>query len=151
MTLQGAFGTDAEDWLLPPWKPSIEALLQAEPQEVSVAERVGVDCLFYLRLAGMRFRGLLDEKRKLGFPRRLLYCPEWDALLSPSQKEPTIAVYGNPGLGEAVAAGYRAWIGLGKPRFTDYRVAVMDDDSEDLARGWVIRRPNVALRVSLGM
>jgi len=149
MTLQGAFGTDAEDWLLPPWKPSIEALLETEPQEVSLAERVGVDCLFYLRLAGMRFRGLLDEKRKLGFPRRLLYCPEWDALLSPARKEPTIEVYGDPGLGEAVAAGLNAWIELGKPKFTDYRVEVIDAATEKPAGGWIVRRPNVALGVSL--
>jgi len=151
MTLQGAFGFDAEDWLLPPWNPSIEALLETEPQEVSLAERVGVDCLFYLRLAGMRFRALLDEKRKLGFPRRLLYCPQWDALLSPARKEATVEIHGDPGLGEAVAAGLRAWVELGRPRFTDYRVEVLDGSSEDAVGGWVVRRPNVALRCSLGV
>jgi hypothetical protein len=58
-------------------------------------------------------------------------------------------VYGDSGLGEAVAAGCGAWIELGRPRFTDYRVEVIDAGSEDVAGGWVIRRPNVALRLSL--
>jgi protein-L-isoaspartate(D-aspartate) O-methyltransferase len=150
MTLQGAFGLETEDWLPPPWEPEIEKMLQAEPEEVPVSEPVGVDGLFYLRLAGMRFRALLDEERKLGFRQRLLYCPEWDALLSPVRKEATVEVYGNADLGEAVAAGLGAWIGLGVlPKFTDYRVEVMDDGSEDVAEGWFIRRPNVALRFSL--
>lgn len=149
MTLQGAFGLDTEDWLLAPWEPSIEALLETAPQEVPVAEPVSVDCLFYLRLAGMRFRALLDGKRKLGFPRRILYCPEWDALLSPVRKEPTVEVYGDAGLGEAVAASVRAWIELGRPKFTDYRAEVADLGSADVAEGWVIRRPNVVLRFAL--
>jgi protein-L-isoaspartate(D-aspartate) O-methyltransferase len=149
MTLQGAFGFEAEDWLLPPWEPEIEKMLQAEPEEVPVSEPVGVDGLFYLRLAGMRFRALLDENRKLGFPRRLLYCPEWNALLSPARKEATVEVYGNADLGEAVAAGLKAWIELGKPKFTEYRVELLTDGSADMGEGWFIRRPNVALRLFL--
>jgi protein-L-isoaspartate(D-aspartate) O-methyltransferase len=149
MTLQGAFGFDAEDWLLSPWKPSIEALLQTEPEEVSLAEPVGVDCLFYLRLAGMWVRALLDEKRKLGFPRRLLYCPEWGAILSPARKEPMIEVYGDLSIGKALAGAAREWIELGSPKFTDYRVELVDADSEGVAKGWVVRRPNVVLRFSL--
>jgi len=149
MTLQGMFGFDAEDWLFAPWDPSIEALLQTVPEQVPVSEPIGVDCLFYLYLKGMRFRALLDEQRKLGFPRRLLYCPEWDALLSPARKEPTIEIHGDPGIGEAVVAGSREWIELGRPKLTDYRVEVMDPGSNDVAEGWVVRRPNVVLRFSL--
>jgi hypothetical protein len=69
--------------------------------------------------------------------------------LSPARKEPAIEVYGNAGLGKAVAAGPKEWIELGKPKFTGYGVEVADPSSEDVAEGWVIRRPNVALWVSL--
>ena len=42
-----------------------------------------------------------------------------------------------------------SWVKLGRPRFTDYRVDVVSAGKEDVAGGWVVRRPSVVLGLSL--
>lgn len=149
MTLQGAFWTDAEDLLFPPWDPRIEELLNVEPTEIAVAEPIDIDCLFFLHLEGMRFHALIDEQSKLGWPRRVLYCPEWNAIFSPGRKEPAVEIYGDTDIGEALTAASRKWIELGRPKLTDYRVELTDTCSSGVAEGWWVRRPNAVLGLSL--
>ena len=67
----------------------------------------------------MRFHALIDEERKLGWPRRILYSPEWNAILSPDRKEPTVEIYGDTDIAEALADASGKWIELGRPKLTD--------------------------------
>lgn len=151
MTLQGDHGSQAEDILEEPFEPSLEALLLAEPQVVVLPEPLTIDCLFFLRLRGLRFQGFQSN-----YPRAIQLhggClhRESKSLFSWDRDYPVLRVYGDSDVGKQVSDCQHEWKNLGRPIITDYSVELVDRDAAcSDSRSWLDKRQHACLRFTLG-
>jgi len=147
-TLQGNFWSGSEDLLEPPWDSLIDKLLSQVPKKFTLPEPMDINCLFFLRLKGERFQALLDYERKIGW-HPTIFNYETESIFVTS-REALIQVYGDVAAAERLVLGLKEWIALGRPRFTDYSVEIVDVDfSSSRANEWIDKRPYTTLKLSL--
>lgn len=147
MTLQGDYWTGAEDILEEPFEPWLNSLLQEDPEVVALPEVITSDCLFFLRLKGLRFQGIRANPWEL-----LGGClhHESGSVFSPDMQWPVLRLYGNADLGKLVSNCQEEWIRLGRPRITDFHVELVDRDACSDSQSWLDKREHACLRFSLG-
>jgi len=151
MTLQGDYHTDEEDILHEPFEPSLEALLQAEPQVVVLPEPFTMSLLFFLRLRGLRFQGFQNNAPGAyqlhgGFLHR-----ESMSVFSPDNQSPVLKVFGDPDLGKLVSDGQQEWKNLGRPNITDYSIQLVDQEAVcNDPQSWLDKRRHACLVFTLG-
>ena len=150
-TLQGDYWSDSEDILQGPFEPSLEALLLAEPQVVVLPEPLTIDCLFLLRLKGLRFQGFQsNHPRALQLHGGFLHR-ESMSIFSPDNNSPVLKMYGDSDLGKLVSDCQREWISLGRPPITDFRVELLDGDAAcNDPQSWLDKRQHACLKFTLG-
>ena len=150
-TLQGDYWSDSEDILEGPFEPSLEALLLAEPQVFALPEPLTIDCLFFLRLKGLRFQGFQsNDPRSLQLHGGCLHR-ESMSVFSPDRDWPVLRVYGNSDLGNLVSDCQQEWIQLGRPRITDFRIELVGRDAACYdTRFWLDKRRHACLKFTLG-
>lgn len=158
MNLQGDFNSSAEDMLESPLDPVVEALLQEEPTSVPLPVPCGTDCGFWLRLNGEPIQTLGEHNHQrvkvpvvLDKKAPALYFLQPGA---PFKAEKHIDVYGklhNQQLVDRLIQGVEEWDNLGRPRFQDYNIELIDPSVEDDAGpyNYIDKRPNATLRFSL--
>lgn len=149
VNLQGDYGTGAEDVLMKPLEPWLDSLLQEDPRVVALPEVMTRDCLFFLRLKGLRFQGVQSRNpwELLGGYLHL----ESGGVFSPDTEWPVLRLYGYSDLGKLVADYQKEWIRLGRPVITDFHVELVDGDAA--CRGsqtWLDKRRHACLRFALG-
>ena len=158
MNLQGDFNSSAEDTLQPPLDPVVEALLQEEPTSVPLPAPCGSDCGFWLRLNGVPIQTLGEHNHQRvnapivldkGAPALYFLQPG-----APFKAEKHIDVYGeeqNQQLVDRLIKGVREWANLGRPRFQDYHIELIDPVKADdvVPHSYIDKRPNATLRFSL--
>ncbi len=149
MTLQGAYWTDAEDPLWPPWNPFIDKLLSEEPATISISEPISIDCLFLLYLRDVRFRILIDYERKIGF-KPTMFDRESESIYVFDFEEPAITVHGDKRAVDRLVFGLEEWNRMGRPKITDFRVRLLESEICRLETdGWLIKRPHATLELLL--
>jgi len=142
-TLQGDYWTGAEDILQEPFEPWLNLLLQGDTRVVALPEVVTLDCLFFLRLKGLRFQGI---KGKRGYVHN-----ESQSVFSPDMHWPVLRLYGNSDLGKLVLNCQEEWIRLGRPNIADFHVELVDRDAAcSDSKSWLDKRQHACLRFSLG-
>ena len=128
------------------WDPVIEGILRDAHREISLLEPVEQDFLFFLYLSGLRF---VSGARctPLGYT---LVDTESDSGFLVSFDKPAIYAGADAEAAERFVAKQEEWIGMGRPRVTDYRVVVGNGDHQH-ANGvtWVDQRPSTRLILSL--
>ena len=155
MNLQGAFYSASENLLVPPWDPVIESLLQEVPTSVSLPTICETDCAFWLHLKGEpievlgAYRGhksrtpvLLDKELPA------VYVPQSG---SPFKPEKRMDVYGDHQRVDNFIKGMEEWVALGKPRYSDYRIELINPAEADTVafHSYIDKRPNATLKFSL--
>lgn len=158
MNLQGDFTSSTEDTLESPLDPVVEALLQEKPTSVPLPAPCGLDCAFWLRLNGEPIQSLGEHNhQRVNAP--VVLDEEQPALYFlqpgvPFKAEKYIEVYGkqhNQQLVDRLIKGVQEWTNLGRPRFKDYDIELIDSvESNDASpHSYIDKRPNATLRFSL--
>lgn len=155
MNLQGDFCSSSENPLVPPWDPVIEVLLQEVPTSVSLPAICKTNCAFWLRLKGEPIE-ILREYKGYRAIAPVLLDKELPALYvprsgSPFKAEKRMDVYGNHQLVNNFIKGIKEWVNLGKPRYSDYHIELINPVQSDnvVPHGYIDKRPNATLRFSL--
>jgi len=149
LTLQGAFWSGSEDQLQAAGHPALQELVSREAKKVAFPDRVDFDCAFFFHLKGRSIQGLLDCVDWNG--RALALFDRDSAMVCVANpEEPVVEVYGNVEAAERLIRDQREWIGLGRPRITDYSVVLAEPGAlTEAGEGWIDRRPHATLRFSL--
>ena len=147
--LQGDYWTGAEDILEEPFEPWLDSLLQEDRRVVALPEVVTRDCLFFLRLKGLRFQGVRSKN-----PSELLggyLHHESGSVFCPDMQWPVLRLYGNSDLGKLVSNCQKEWIRLRRPGISDFHVELVDRDAAcSDSQSWLDKRQHACLKFTLG-
>jgi hypothetical protein len=124
--------------------------LGQEPKKATVPEPLGIDCLFFAHLKGSGFRTMYGLGGRFGSA-FVLRDRRRQAVYVAHREEPVVEVYGEDQGLERLIALQQEWLVRGRPRMTDYRVA-LTGNGEPLAddQQWADQRPHALLHFSLG-